>query len=212
VIKVARIQEFLRLFARSNLLKAARSSAIFKAVNWQLDSLVPWLVFSTFFVLCFVIIALVGSVSPPTVVKRPMAVFNTEAMLAALQHPNSKPTVISFTPTSAPAKAVIAHENSLNTPSKKVLYADYLVKWQNAVIASANAYIAKNGMPTGKVVVEVRVLPNGGIDSYHVLSSTNLAINPAITQILLRAAPYPKLPRQLANHLGIVIDRTWRFT
>ena len=196
----------------SKLGNTVRRLTIFKSIDCQLDSLMPWLVLSTFLVLASFLI-IVYPVTPVTAVKKnPLAVFNTEAVLTALKHPNGKHVKMTFTPTSAPDKEILAHENLINTPVKKSLYEKYLIKWQNVVLASANAYVAKHGIPTGKVVVEVRVLPNGSIDSYHVVMSTNQAINPVITRILLRAAPYPKLPTLLARNLGVVIDRTWNFT
>lgn len=194
-----------------SLFNRIRTSYFFRVIDWHLDSLAPWLAFSSCFVVSvalYLFITLSQAITP----KPHLAIFNTEALLAALKHPDSKPTIMSFIPSSANTNAILNKSNSLNTPAKRIKYQDYLIKWQNSVIASANAYIAKNGMPVGKVVVEVRVLPNGNIDSYKVLESTNKSINPAITQILLQAAPYPKLPRQLARQMGVVIDRTWNFT
>jgi outer membrane biosynthesis protein TonB len=127
-------------------------------------------------------------------------------------HTKVKKRVMSFTPMSQLAKASLSRDDELTTTHKKVLFAKYMVKWQQAVVKSANLYLAHHTMEAGTIVVDVEVLPDGGLASYRVVSSTNRFINPAITAILIKATPYPKPPEALVRSGPIVIERTWTFS
>ncbi len=98
-----------------------------------------------------------------------------------------------------------------NYALKKQELAEYLVQWQNTILKFASKQLSSKKIPIGTVVVSVVVSHSGQLISVH-CHSNNQALVTAIHQIILAAAPFPRLPSAWQNPpQNLRIVRTWTF-
>ncbi len=175
-------------------------------IDWEefLDSLTPWLLMSSFLFLLMTFLFV-----PSNLGILPLHhIFNVEMHNP---HPVRPIRSIQFTSVTLPGHKAPDISHNITTTQQKTLYNKYIVEWQNRIVVAADAFMEHHTIHSGTVVVSVRVLPNGSIDSYKVLSSSNVELRSDITQILLSAEPFPELPANLAKLGYINIVRTWTF-